>query len=252
MCYIFSVGDVMSKTENTIEIDNFLNAISSMLESKYILIDRKISDILYAIANTRDVYNVIAVAMINYDFKTSWRQAVNSTFIKLPEDENDRIAFIFCLLNNIDDKNLDITMVLDKYFSYDLETKPYELFCKNIIVEFKRLILKKLGLDYQKEVVFEGEPEHYDEFEMLSNMLRDFVHFLAVKKKVKLYKVSKENFIAVVSTFEQAVKEKNVGYFYSFLVMIDSALVKNKELKLKFKAIKNLAMDIMEKTHETY
>lgn len=242
----------MSKTENTIEIDNFLNAISSMLESKYILIDRKISDILYAIANTRDVYNVIAVAMINYDFKTSWRQAVNSTFIKLPEDENDRIAFIFCLLNNIDDKNLDITMVLDKYFSYDLETKPYELFCKNIIVEFKRLILKKLGLDYQKEVVFEGEPEHYDEFEMLSNMLRDFVHFLAVKKKVKLYKVSKENFIAVVSTFEQAVKEKNVGYFYSFLVMIDSALVKNKELKLKFKAIKNLAMDIMEKTHETY
>ncbi len=252
MCYIFSVGDVMSKTENTIEIDNFLNAISSMLESKYILIDRKISDILYAIANTRDVYNVIAVAMINYDFKTSWRHAVNSTFIKLPEDENDRIAFIFCLLNNIDDKNLDITMVLDKYFSYDLETKPYELFCKNIIVEFKRLILKKLGLDYQKEVVFEGEPEHYDEFEMLSNMLRDFVHFLAVKKKVKLYKVSKENFIAVVSTFEQAVKENNVGYFYSFLVMIDSALVKNKELKLKFKAIKNLAMDIMEKTHETY
>lgn len=241
----------MSKTQNTIEIDNFLNAISSMLESKYILIDRKISDILYSIANTRDVYNVIARAMINYDFKASWRQAVNSAFIKLPEDENDRIAFIFCFLNNIDDKNLDITMVLDKYFSYDSEVKPYELFCKNIIVEFKRLILKQLGLDYQKEVAFEGEPEHYNEFEMLSNLLRDFIHFLAVKKKVKLHRITKENFIAVVSTFEQAVREKNVGYFYSFLVMIDSALTKNKELQFKFKTIKNLAIDIMEKANET-
>ena len=93
--------------------------------------------------------------MINFDFRLAWSRAAGSTFIKLPERDCDRIAFIFCLLNNIDDKNLAITMVLDKYFSYDAETRPYELFCKNIIVEFKRLILKELGLGYEKEAVLD-------------------------------------------------------------------------------------------------
>ena len=241
----------MAKSNETMEIDNFLNAISSMLESKYILIDRKISDILYSIANTESVYNVIAKSMINFDFKRQWGIAVNSAFIKLPEDEDDRIAFIFCFLNNIDDKNLDITMVLSKYFSYDANVKPYELFCKNIIVEFKMLILKKLGLVYEKEVAFEGEPELYDEYEMLSNMLRDFAQCMLVKKKVKLLGVKKDNLIAVVSTFEQVAKERKIEYFYSFLVMINSAISKNKEMKEKFKTIANLASDIMEKSNET-
>ena len=242
----------MAKNNRIIEIDNFLNAISSMLESKYILIDRKISDILYSIANTEDVYRVIAKCMINFDFRLAWNRAVNSTFIKLPENDSDRIAFIFCFLNNIDDKNLDITMVLDKYYSYDPETRPYELFCKNIIVEFKRLILKDLGLGYEKEVVFEGEPENVDEFELLSNLLRDFSHTIIVKKKVKLVGVRKDSFIEVVSTFEKAVKERNVGYFYSFLLMINSAIVKNKELKERFKVINNLANDILERSNETH
>ena len=241
----------MAKNEQIIEIDNFLNAISSMLESKYILIDRKISDILYSIANTEDVYRTIAKCMINFDFRLAWSRAAGSTFIKLPERDCDRIAFIFCFLNNIDDKNLDITMVLDKYFSYDAETKPYELFCKNIIVEFKRLILKELGLGYEKEVVFEGEPENFDEFELLSNLLRDFAHMIIVKKKVKLVGMKKDNIIDIALTFSKVAVDRKPEYFSSFLLMINSAISKNKELKEKFKIINNLANDIMEKSNET-
>ena len=87
----------MANLKNDVYIDDFLNAISSTLESKYIYIDRKISDILISIAKTPDVYNVIAKCMINYDFKEAWKKAVKSNFIKLPLNEEDRIAFIFCL-----------------------------------------------------------------------------------------------------------------------------------------------------------
>ena len=97
----------MANSKKDVCIDEFLNAVSSTLESKYILIDRKISDILYSIANTRDVYNVIAKCMINFDFIQAWGGAVKSNFIKLPDNEDDRIAFIFCFLSNIDDKNLE-------------------------------------------------------------------------------------------------------------------------------------------------
>lgn len=235
----------MTNVNDNVCIDDFLNAVSSTLESKYILIDRKISDILYSIAKTPDVYNVIAKCMINFDFKDSWSKAVKSNFIKLPTNEDDRIAFIFCFLSNIDDKNLDITMVLDRYFSYDSETKPFELFCKNIIVEFKILILKKLKIETEPEVIFTEKPKHIDEFELLEEMLKDFTQIILVQKKIKHLTIKKEELITIISTFEQAVQEKNTAYFHSFVIMINSAISKNKDLKSKFVQIDNLVNDIV-------
>ena len=235
----------MANSKKDICIDDFLNAVSSTLESKYILIDRKISDILYSIANTKDVYNVIAKCMINFDFIQAWKTAVKSNFIKLPQKTDDRIAFIFCFLSNIDDKNLDITMVLDKYFSYDSETKPFELFCKNIIVEFKMLILNKLGIECEPEVIFTEEPKQTNEFEILEELLRDFAQIILVQKKMKKLNVSQEELATIVQTFVQAVFEKKTAYFHSFVIMIKSAISKNKDLKERFKQIDNLVSDII-------
>jgi hypothetical protein len=235
----------MASLKKDVCIDEFLNAVSSTLESKYILIDRKISDILYSIANTRDVYNVIAKCMINFDFIQSWKSAVKSNFIKLPLKDDDRIAFIFCFLSNIDDKNLDITMVLDKYFSYDSETKPFELFCKNIIVEFKMLILKKLNIEGEQEVIFKEEPKQMNEFELLEELIRDFLQIVIVQKKIKKLNIKQEELVMIVQTFEQAVKERNTAYLHSFVLMIKSAISKNRDLKVRFNQIDNLVGDIV-------
>ena len=238
----------MANIKETVHIDDFLNAVSSTLESKYIFIDRKISDILISIAKSSDVYNVIAKCMINYDFKDAWKKAVKSNFIKLPLKEDDRIAFIFCLLSNIDDKNLDITMVLDKYFSYDSEIKPFELFCKNIIVEFKMLILKQLGVVSEtEEVVFKERPNQMDEFLLLERLVYDFLQIVIVQKKIKHIYIKKEELVKMIQTFSQAVKEKNIAYFSTFTMMISSSISKNKELKNKFSQIVNLVNDIVEK-----
>lgn len=235
----------MANIKETVYIDDFLNAVSSTLESKYIFIDRKISDILISIAKSSDVYNVIAKCMINYDFKDAWKKAVKSNFIKLPANDDDRIAFIFCLLSNIDDKNLDITMVLDKYFSYDSEIKPFELFCKNIIVEFKILILKKLNLESEPEVIFTEKPKQIDEFLLLDKLLNDFLQIVMVQRKIKHLYIKKEELVTMLQTFIQAVKEKNISYFNTFAMMINSSISKNKDLKTKFLQIVNLVNDIV-------
>lgn len=235
----------MSNVKKDVCIDDFLNAVSSTLESKYILIDRKISDILSSIANSPDVYTVIAKCMINFDFRQAWVNAVKSNFIKLPENEDDRIAFIFCFLSNIDDKNLDITMVLDKYFSYDQDVKPYELFCKNIIVEFKMLILRKLNIEIEPEVIFTEKPKQVNEFELLDDLLRDFLQIVLVQKKIKHLTVTKEELVTIIETFDQAVNERQTAYFQSFVIMINSAISKNKDLKAKFLQINNLVGDIV-------
>ena len=75
----------MINNKNKPNINNFLLSIQNMLESKYILIDRRISDILLTIAETDTIYNLIAECMINFDFGMEWKRATEGQFLKLPE-----------------------------------------------------------------------------------------------------------------------------------------------------------------------
>ena len=225
------------KLEN---IQEFLISVKNMLESKYILIDRRVSDILRAIADTNSVYNLIAECMINFDFAYEWRKATEGSYLKFPDNDAKKISFIFCMLNNIDDKNIDVTVVLERYFSYDLAYSPYDLFCRHVIVEFRRLILKHLGIEMpqNKPANIIVNAEHHevakpevDDFEKLSLVLRDFIKFLGEQKKLKNCYMQKYDLIAVASTFEQVVRNKQIEYFYAFLVTLNSASPKNREVK---------------------
>lgn len=228
----------MANNKESVNIDRFLLSINNMIESKYILIDRRISDILLSIADTHEVYNLIAECMINFDFKQEWKKATQSNMMKLPANDSKRISFIFCLLNNLDDKNLDATNVLEKYFSYDRMVSPYEQFCKNIIAEFGRLVVKKLKIEVSDSNVYENlDMEHVDredEFSVLAKLLDDFCTFVTSQKKIKHTFLQQSDLVAVISTFKEVVLSKHVEYFYSYQVAINSAIVKNKVLKTKF------------------
>ncbi len=229
----------MANNKN-INIDGFIASINDMLASKYILIDRKISNILLSIADTHEVYNLIAECMINFDFKSEWKKATSTNVMKLPSGNEKRISFIFCLLNNIDDRNLDATEVLEKYFSYDSTVSPYDLFCKNIIVEFKNLVLVKLNLQSVIEVSAAEQAldreqfSEQNEFSALAKLLDDFVSFISSQKKLKHCFMEKNDLIAVVSTFKEVVINAQTEYFYSYQVTINSAIIKDKKLKEKF------------------
>ncbi len=228
----------MANNKQTINIDKFLLSINNMIESKYILIDRRISDVLLAIADTHEVYNLIAECMINFDFKQEWKRATATNIMKLPANDAKRISFIFCFLNNLDDKNLDATAVLEKYFSYDRLVSPYEQFCKNIVAEFGRLVVKKLQIEVENETLYQnldiGHEEKEDEFSVLVKLLDDFCSYLVSQKKVKHSFMQKNDLVAIVSTFKEVVLSKHVEYFYSYQVAINSAIEKSKNLKLKF------------------
>ena len=85
------------------EIQSFIDACDAMARSKFILVDKRIGDILKSIATTKPVYNAIAEAMINFNWSATWKIATNTAgrFV-VPEESNKLIAFVFCLLKNID------------------------------------------------------------------------------------------------------------------------------------------------------
>ena len=246
----------MTNEKKLEEVQEFLISIKNMLESKYILIDRRVSDILRAIADTDSVYNLIAECMINFDFAYEWTSATSGSYFKLPGQESKRIAFIFCLLNNIDDRKIDVTFILEKYFSYDLAYSSYELFCKYVIVEFRRLILKHLKIEIPQvrpnkfqapEIDSKNEEPELDDFDKLALVLRDLVKYLGEEKKFKNVLMPKYDLIAVVSTFEQVARNKQIEYVYAFMVTLNAVLSKNKAVKFMLADINRYASALISK-----
>lgn len=230
-------------TNNEVNIEKFITSIDDMLCSKYILVDRKISDVLLSIAETRDVYNLIAKCMINFDFREEWKKATASTVLKLPETDAKRISFIFCMLNNFDDKNLDVTNILERFFSYDSTCSAYDLFLKNIIAEFKRLVISNLNFGELAEE--ETQATNIDEFDVLSGLLKGFSAYILEKRKIKNCFMSMNDLVAVISTFEQVVQNRQVEYFYAFAQTINAAIIKNKDLRKRFADANKIIDDII-------
>ncbi len=223
-------------TNEEIGLQEFNYAIESMLNSKYILIDRKISDILHAVVDSKAVYNVIARAMINFDFVYEWKLATqNKSFIDFPEDRSKRIAFIFCLLNNMDNRNIDATYLLESFFSFNTPFKPYELFCKMVIEEFRALIFDELGIKFEPEI----EENEIEKQENIESMLLKNIDEL--KKIIETGKVksdlSKAEILAVLSALSQAITHCHTEYLFAFVVMLKSVLKKQKNVKFLVQTI---------------
>lgn len=234
--------------------ENFLYATKNLVESKYILIDRNISVLLHSAVDCEVIYGLIAKCMINFDFIEEWKNATEGNHLNFPEDMSKRIAFIFCMLNNIDDRKLDITKVLEHYFSYNPNYKPYELFCKTVIVDFKNLILKALNLPTDETVEEQNLIEEAqnientndaeikkqtDEMLSLVYKLKDEVRAL---KKIRKCPLSKTDVIAIISTLEFAIKSNDLEYFYALVLSIKviTNYVKNlKYIVLKIEEISN-------------
>lgn len=141
---------------NKDELYKFFNAVDNLLNSKLVFAGSYISDLLHSIADSEDVYNLIAKCMVNFDFIEEWQTATTSNYIEFPQDSSKQIAFIFCMLNNIDDNNLDINKVLEHYFTFDENVPAYEIFKQEVVYRFRNLIADELGID---ENFFDGQSE---------------------------------------------------------------------------------------------
>ena len=230
--------------ENNLEqLQEFVSACNDFADGKFILADIKISKILRLISKTPQLYDLIAECMINFDFREEWKKATASTVLKLPETDAKRISFIFCMLNNFDDKNLDVTNILERFFSYDSTCSAYDLFLKNIIAEFKRLVISNLNFGELAEE--ETQATNIDEFDVLSGLLKGFSAYILEKRKIKNCFMSMNDLVAVISTFEQVVQNRQVEYFYAFDQTINAAIIKNKDLRKRFADANKIIDDII-------
>ena len=122
--------------------------------------------------------------MVNFSFERELETATSRIGkIILPEEPHKTIAFIFCLLNLLDDKKINFNQFLNKYYS-DEEggSGPYSNFCNKVVLRFKNVIVATLLGEKVPEIEEKEEiktaPVNFNNelIERLTFLVKDYIH----------------------------------------------------------------------------
>lgn len=223
------------------DIQPFIDSCDAMARSKFILVDKRIGDILKSIATTKPVYNAIAEAMINFNWSATWKVATNKVGdLVVPEETNKLIAFVFCLLKNIDSNKVNINDVLIKYCSNDEDRRSsYVVFCEKTIIPFKQQIIDKLCGAKPKAEVAE-QPKFSIDAEVnnrLEFLIKDIKSYVMGIKKLKGSELTKAEYLDVIDALLMAIKNKDSVYYGTLATLLLKLAGKDKELKSRLNSI---------------
>ena len=229
------------------QIKGFLDACDKMINSKFILIDKRVADVLKSIAENRAVYNLIAECMANFDFDKEFKQATSTYNFILPDDPKKLVAFVFCLFNCLDDKKININDLLMKYYSKDKDTSPYTLFNENVTTKFKNAAYFLLVGERIKEEVKKQEPEPQVVNDELNNRLiflvSDLKDYVDGLKKIKGSYVTRSEMLEIIITLVDVIKNNQTELYKPMLISIKASAGKDKELQKRVKAIDEILIN---------
>lgn len=239
----------MSKQE---ELQVFLEANEDLINSKYILSEIKIVNVLKSIASSETILALFKNSMVNFDYAVAKEKYLvkNKLFsgdrgeFVCPTNARELLAFVLSLLMDIDAKRINFGEFLNKYFFEDGSySASFSQFVQNVIRPFcdtvktlmqsviegklqdplealveqeERLAKEKLEQERQAQIDKELSQKAYGEsVKSIKEIL------LADKTKVKLKNIKeneKEQIILVIDTLANAIQsDEKDKIIYSYV-----------------------------------
>ncbi|MDR0850504.1 MAG: hypothetical protein LBN07_03410 [Christensenellaceae bacterium] len=156
------------------KIKNFVAACNDFLGSKFILSDIKISKMLKTIADSEQIYNLLAECMINFNFE----EELNRSFFKgtngagsfiLPVEYYKLIPLVFNLLVSLDSKKIEFKDFLNRHFNFNNQNEQYMAFGHTVVVPFRDAIIELFSMDMNdpspEEATASKKPKLYEKEE---------------------------------------------------------------------------------------
>lgn len=232
------------------DIAAFAEACDNMVASKYILVDKRLGDVLKSIASTNQVFNLISECMINFNFEKELSAATSKLgqFV-IPEEPHRCVAFIFCLLNLLDDKRLNFNQFLNKYFSGDEEgAGPYSVFCKKVVLTFKNVIVSILvGSPEPNAAVDKAENETKKVLkvgrELVDRLLflaRDFKSFVHGLKTIRKSKCTRSELLEQINAFILAINTNHFEFLEGLFIGVKYSIGRERELSRRLVEIQEI------------
>ena len=148
------------------KIDTFYNACDDLIGGKFILSNIKITAILKTIASSDTLYNLFSRCMNGFNFTDEFNKATNGeskSKFDMPKEDTKIIAFVFCLLLQVDNKKINLqNFVKEYFFNPDGYNISYANFAKVVLIPFKEAMHRQLD-EPEEETYVEPVVEENDE-----------------------------------------------------------------------------------------
>ena len=255
----------VSKEEKQNLID-FFEACNEMISGRFILSDTKVSNILKCIVKSELLYNLYSNCMSNFKFANVLARCVSSNpnnggYFEMPVESKEIMAFVTCLLLEVDKKNISLqTFVTENFFSSDGYNISYSNFALSVLVAYKNAVASMLGVDETGKVINDVDfqeqkasleesmekPEADDETKILLASLVMNINELknAINEERKIKYNEKEDLMIVIKALSRAIHIEELLIINALLVPLETAFAKYKKLKNIFENIKLLIADI--------
>ena len=131
------------------ELDLFIERADDFANSKYILADIKIVNLLKAIASSNTLVALFKNCLTDFDYQAAQKKyLVKSQYLGnnrgefvLPPNSRELLSFVFNVLMDIDGKNIQLAEFIDKYFYVDGSfSAGYEAFITGMIKPFRNSV----------------------------------------------------------------------------------------------------------------
>lgn len=150
-------------------IKKFIDSCDELISCKYLVAEYKIQTLLKALANAEEICELVGDCLEQFNRDREFAKAYiqdghgDFTFV-LPEEEYKVIALVFCTLVDIDNKKIDFTDFVKRFFGNN--ENPFGSFIESMIVPFRHLIAEAFGYENVQEeemaVSEEDEEEKVD------------------------------------------------------------------------------------------
>lgn len=131
------------------ELNLFLERADELIESKYILADIKIVNLLKAIAGSETLLALFKNCLSDFDYEEAQKKyLIKSPYFSddkgefvIPQKSRDLLAFTFNVLVDIDAKRINMSNFISKYFYIDGSfASGYDAFINAMIKPFKNSV----------------------------------------------------------------------------------------------------------------
>ncbi len=196
----------------------FLEKCDELKKCKFIMATSKIKDILKCIVNSPDLYRLFETVTKDFSYPEYKKKCLVTTddgimrksCVVLPQTVGQRLAFIFCLLVEIDKDTINLNDFLQIYFREDGSYfASYQSFCKNIIGSLEDLIRQvfkeQLALPEPRAEISPSRGNLLSEISLATEEEKRFVSGSALPDE------DKENGLKILDALFFAVRDRDVG-----------------------------------------
>lgn len=238
------------------DLHNFCAKCDAICQSKLILADRKISNLLKTIAGSQDFCRFLEKCLTGYNYKAEFLKARSphkekegKFVLRLPKGES-LVAFVFCLLCEFENKERDLTEFLIEYYGFDdLFGDGYANFCREVIMPFKDAVLK-LCSPAEDDSLVKAEVElapdtleiSREHFLQINKLYRELAR--NINKEGRLDSEQRKDYLKVADTFLAACERGDRALVEALLLSLKYMCAGYKFLNAKVRLLEKIFCEV--------